>query len=81
MGKDKIERRPVLSAIGSRAPLRNHLYPLIDSLPEEYLCHPLMLVPELNTQSEMAAEVMSATAILVQVILLIRASVSRRILS
>ncbi len=70
------ERRPVLGAVATRAPLRNHLYPLIGSLPEEYLAHPLMLVPELSSGTEMAAELLSSTAILVQVILLVRASVS-----
>ncbi|GMK59154.1 hypothetical protein CspeluHIS016_0701690 [Cutaneotrichosporon spelunceum] len=67
------ERRAVLGAVATRAPLRNHLFPLIGSLPEEYLAHPLMLVPELGTGSEMAGELLSATAILVQVVLLIRA--------
>lgn len=68
-------RRPILPAVGTRAPLRTHLYPLVASLPDDYQAHPPSLVPELSTTGEIAGEVLSVTAVLVQVILLLRAAV------
>lgn len=68
-------RRPVVNTV-QRTPLRSHLYPLTSALPDEYLAHPLTLVPELETPSEVLAEVLSATAVLVQVVMLIRVAVS-----
>lgn len=67
--------RPVVPAV-ARAPLRTHLYPLALALPQEYLAHPLSLVPEFESAGEVTAELLSATAVLVQVILLMRQSVS-----
>lgn len=60
----------------AKAPLRSHLYPLLTSLPEEHLAHPLSLLPELSTPGDIAAEVLSSTAVLVQVVLLVYTMVS-----
>ena len=68
-------RKTVVNML-QRAPLRSHLYPLTSALPEAYLPHPLSLVPELERPSEVLSEMLSATAVLVQVILLIRVAVS-----
>ncbi|KAL1413369.1 hypothetical protein Q8F55_001129 [Vanrija albida] len=57
----------------AKAPLRSHLYPLLSSLPEEHLTHPLSLLPELSSPGDVAAEVLSSTAVLVQVLLLVHA--------
>lgn len=71
---EKDNRRPVVNSL-QRAPLRTHLYPLVTALPEEYLPSPLGLVPQIESVSELTAEVLSSTAVLVQVILIIRDAV------
>jgi peroxin-16 len=73
--KKSATRRPVVNTL-QRTPLRSHLYPLTAALPEDYLAHPLSLVPELENPNEVLSEVMSATAVLVQVIMLVRVAVS-----
>ncbi|KAI9637312.1 peroxisome membrane protein [Dioszegia hungarica] len=54
--------------------LRTHLYPLASSLPEEYLPHPLTVLPEIETAGGYISEVLSSSATLVQVLLLLRAA-------
>jgi len=66
---------PAIDSISPGAPLRSHLYQMAGSLPESHLPHPLTLLPELTT-SAFAAEILTSTATLVQVILLLRAQVS-----
>jgi peroxin-16 len=51
--------------------LRNHLIPLTASLPESHKPHPLALLPELDARGY-AAEVLSASAGLVHVLMLLR---------
>ena len=65
---------PSISSISPGAPLRSHLYAMSGSLPETHLPHPLTLMPELTT-SAFAAEILTSTATLVQVLLLLRAQV------
>jgi peroxin-16 len=66
---------PSIQSISPGAPLRSHLYAMSGSLPETHLPHPLTLLPELTT-SALAAEVLTSTATLVQVLLLLRSQVS-----
>lgn len=47
------------------------------ALPEEYLAHPLTLMPELDVKGYVA-EIISSTATLMQVVLMLQAAVSSR---
>ena len=55
--------------------LRSHLQPLLAALPETHQPHTLSLLPELDAKGY-AAEVLSASATLVHVLLLLRWAVS-----
>jgi len=65
---------PAIESISPGAPLRSHLYQMSGSLPENYLPHPLTLMPEMTT-SAFAAEILTSTATLVQVLLLLKTQV------
>jgi len=65
----------LVTALPPHAPLRSHLYPLAGALPESHLPHPLTLVPELDSTSAWTAEILTSTATLLHMILLIRATV------
>ena len=65
----------ILSTFPKHAPLRSHLYPLIGALPEECLAHPLTLLPEVDGPACLA-EVLSISATLVQLVLMLRSIVS-----
>lgn len=64
--------------IAPLAPLRSHLYPMVNALPETHLQDPLTLMPELSSPGAWASEVIEASVVLLHVVLLIRASVGRR---
>lgn len=68
------ESHLALKRVAPGAPLRSHLYPMSDALPESHLPHPLVLVPEM-TASAMTAEILTSTATLVHLLLLLRAQV------
>jgi peroxin-16 len=72
--------KPALESIAPGAPLRSHLYPMAGSLPESHLAHPLTLLPELSA-SAFTSEILTSTATLVHVLLLLRAQVSQIILT
>lgn len=63
-----------IESVAPGAPLRSHLYPMASALPDSHLPHPLTLIPEMTT-SAMASEVLTATATLVHLLLLVRAQV------
>ena len=65
---------PAIESISPGAPLRSHLYQMSGSLPESYLPHPLTLMPEMTTAA-FAAEILTSTATLVQVLLLLKTQV------
>ena len=65
---------PAIESISPGAPLRSHLYQMSGSLPESYLPHPLTLMPEMTT-SAFAAEILTSTATLVHVLLLLKTQV------
>jgi peroxin-16 len=65
---------PAIESISPGAPLRSHLYQMSGSLPESHLPHPLTLMPEMTTAA-FAAEILTSTATLVQVLLLLKTQV------
>jgi peroxin-16 len=69
---------PVLPLLPAGPALRTHLYPMAAALPEEYQLHPLTLLPEIQGVGAYIADVLSSSATLVQVVLLLRAAVSPR---
>lgn len=74
--KSQSTPHPILPLLPAGSALRTHLYPLSSALPEEYLPHPPSLLPEIKDFRGYAAEVLSCSATLVQVILLLRVAVS-----
>ncbi|WVQ74803.1 hypothetical protein IAR50_004409 [Cryptococcus sp. DSM 104548] len=66
-------RQPLTPSLPAYSPLRAHLLPMVGNLPEEYLEHPLDLVPTLKG-SEYVAEIIASSVGLVRVLLLLRAS-------
>lgn len=77
----EFNEHPILPLLPAGTALRTHLYPLSAALPEEYLSHPLTLLPEIRGIKEYISELLGGSATLVQVILLLRASVSPSLLS
>lgn len=63
-----------IKSVAPGAPLRSHLYPMAGALPESHLPHPLTLLPEMSA-SAMASEILTSTATLVHLLLLLRAQV------
>ncbi len=68
---------PIVTALPPNAPLRSHLYPMAGALPDSHLPHPLTLVPELDSTSAWTSEILTSTATLIHVILLIRVTVGQ----
>ena len=66
---------PIVNTLQPRASLKSHLYPMARALPDSHLPHPCTLVPELDSTSAWTSEILSSTATLLHVILLIRATV------
>lgn len=73
----KAPSQALTPTIAPLAPLRSHLYPMVNALPETHLQDPLTLMPELSSPGAWASEVIEASVVLLHVVLLIRASVSR----
>ena len=71
---DSGESHLAIKSVAPGAPLRSHLYPMAGSLPESHLPHPLTLLPEM-TASAMTSEILTSTATLVHLLLLLRAQV------
>jgi peroxin-16 len=67
--------KAAVESIAPGAPLRSHLYPMAGSLPDSHLPHPLSLLPELSA-SAFASELLTSTATLAHLLLLLRAQVS-----
>ncbi|CAD6580025.1 MAG: Peroxisomal membrane protein pex16 [Tremellales sp. Tagirdzhanova-0007] len=65
---------PIVNTLQPRASLKSHLYPMARALPDSHLPHPCTLVPELDSTSAWTSEILSSTATLLHVILLIRAT-------
>lgn len=66
--------KPAVSSVAPGAPLRSHLYPMASALPDSHLPHPLTLLPEMTTAG-MTAEILTSTATLIHLLLLLRAQV------
>lgn len=70
----KAESYLAIKRVAPGAPLRSHLFPMSGALPESHLPHPLTLVPEM-TAPALASEVLTSTATLVHLLLLLKAQV------
>ncbi|ODN78927.1 hypothetical protein L202_04450 [Cryptococcus amylolentus CBS 6039] len=69
----KQSSQPLTPSLPAFSPLRAHLLPMVGNLPEEYLEHPMDLIPTLKG-SEYVAEIIAASVGLIRVLLLLRAS-------
>ncbi|WVR07428.1 hypothetical protein IAU60_004469 [Kwoniella sp. DSM 27419] len=69
----QVKLTPLTPSLPPHAPLRAHLYPMLENLPEEMKEHPLALLPQLKGK-EYIAEIISSTIGLVHVLLLMRAA-------
>ncbi|KAK1927021.1 putative peroxisomal membrane protein pex16 [Papiliotrema laurentii] len=58
------------------APLRSHLFPLTNALPEEHLAHPISLLPTL-TPGQYVSEIIESSVTLLHVVLLLRSAKRR----
>ncbi|WWC90818.1 uncharacterized protein L201_005755 [Kwoniella dendrophila CBS 6074] len=70
---DTIPQIPLTPSIPPYAPLNNHLYPMINNLPETHLSHPLNLIKELKAK-EYISEIILSSVGLIHVLLLMRSS-------
>ncbi|WRT68295.1 uncharacterized protein IL334_005271 [Kwoniella shivajii] len=68
-----VKPSPLTPSITPNAPLRDHLYPMIEHLPDSHLSHPLSLVPELRGKEYISEVIWSAIGLL-NVLLLMRSS-------
>ncbi|WVW85740.1 hypothetical protein I302_107778 [Kwoniella bestiolae CBS 10118] len=69
----KLKSTPLTQLITSYAPLKDHLYPMLNNLPESHLTHPLNLINELKGK-EYIPEVVWSSVGLIHVLLLMRSS-------
>ncbi|WWC71669.1 uncharacterized protein I206_105627 [Kwoniella pini CBS 10737] len=70
---DLIKSIPLTPSLTPYAPLKDHLYPMINNLPESYLDHPLNLIQELKGK-EYISEIIWNSIGLINVLLLIRSA-------
>ncbi|WWC63177.1 uncharacterized protein I303_105777 [Kwoniella dejecticola CBS 10117] len=68
-----IKSTPLTPSLAPYAPLRDHLYPMIDNLPETHLDHPLNLLHELKGK-EYISEIIWSSIGLINVLLLMRSA-------
>ncbi|WVQ68220.1 uncharacterized protein L199_006427 [Kwoniella botswanensis] len=69
----KMKLTPLTQLLTPYAPLKDHLYPMIDNLPESHLTHPLNLIKELKGK-EYISEIIWSSVGLIHVLLLMRTS-------
>ncbi|OCF57410.1 peroxin-16 [Kwoniella mangroviensis CBS 10435] len=69
----KIKAAPLTQLLTPYAPLKDHLYPMIDNLPESHKTHPLNLIKELKGK-EYISEIIWSSVGLMHVLLLMRSS-------